>query len=119
MGDFVVLNVSCPNTAEGKTFEDPAALRDLLGAVARERAHLADPGQSAPVLVKLHAPPNTEVGHEKLCNLVDVLKSSGIVDGIVLSNTVPDREVPLSADGRLAAAAPGVRGGLSGVPLQE
>lgn len=117
--DFVVLNVSCPNTAEGKTFEDPTALRDLLEAVAKERTHLTGAAQLAPVLVKLHAPPNTEAGHGKLCNLLDVIKSSGIVDGIVMSNTVPDREVPLSADGQLAAAAPGVRGGLSGVPLQE
>ena len=25
---YVVLNLSCPNTAEGKTFEDPSAFQD-------------------------------------------------------------------------------------------
>ena len=33
--DYVTLNVSCPNTREGKTFEDPAALDGLLGRVPR------------------------------------------------------------------------------------
>jgi len=114
--DFVVLNVSCPNTAEGKTFEDPGALRELLGAVAGERALLPD-GARPPVLVKLHAPPDDEAGREKLRGLVEILGASGIVEGVVVSNTVPDRDVPLSAEGR--RAADGVRGGLSGVPLQE
>src|SRR5690606_32470999 len=36
--DFLVLNVSCPNTAEGKTFEEPAPLDALLAAVMAERA---------------------------------------------------------------------------------
>jgi len=33
LGFYTVLNISCPNTREGRTFEDPAALRELLSAL--------------------------------------------------------------------------------------
>jgi len=51
--DYVVVNISCPNTAEGKTFEDPNALDDLLRAIARERNELE---RNIPLMVKLSPP---------------------------------------------------------------
>eukprot|EP00913_Durusdinium_trenchii_P017172 g16149.t1 len=65
LADFVVLNVSCPNTTEGKTFEErskclpppePDALAGLLSAVAKEVRGRAKP----PILVKLMATPDSE-----------------------------------------------------------
>merc|ERR1712226_1110676 len=41
LADFVVLNVSCPNTADGKTFEEPDSLGELLRAIAGERQSAA------------------------------------------------------------------------------
>lgn len=115
LADFVVLNVSCPNTAEGKTFEDPSSLGELLHAVSVERQSSAS---SPPVLVKLSPPidASSPAGTEQLRTLVDTAKASGIVDGFVVSNTAGDREVKLSADSRQAVVAIG-RGGLSGRPL--
>src|SRR5699024_10291746 len=31
--DYITLNISCPNTADGKTFEQKKPLKELLGAV--------------------------------------------------------------------------------------
>merc|ERR1712232_1164040 len=115
LADFVVLNVSCPNTAEWKTFEDSTSLGQLLHAVSLERQSSAS---SPPVLVKLSPPidASSSAGTEQLRTLVDTAKASGIVDGFVVSNTAGDREVKLSSDSRKAIVAIG-KGGLSGRPL--
>jgi dihydroorotate dehydrogenase len=121
LADFVVLNVSCPNTAEGKTFEEPATLGALLFAISHEReaTKAADP---PPVLVKLSAPPNagTEAGREQLRTIVETATASGIVSGFVVSNTIPTAQaegnVRLSPEGRGTKDAVG-RGGLSGRPI--
>jgi dihydroorotate dehydrogenase len=107
--DFLVLNVSCPNTAEGKTFEEPAALDTLLVAVMAERARQAS---SVPVLVKLSPPPSpTDPGCTD--ELVAVARAHG-VEGFVAVNTASDR-AGVTAD---AATLEEIgRGGLSGRPL--
>jgi len=113
--DFVVLNISCPNTAEGKTFEDPDTLSSLLRRVKDIRCEMAS---TVPVFVKLAPPPDTEAGKQTLRSLVDVVQSSGTVDGFVVSNTAGDRNVPLSKQGKKEAEAIG-RGGISGRPLRN
>jgi len=115
--DFVVLNVSCPNTEEGKTFEDPEPLAHLLGAVGTARAEVFAPGSAPPVLVKLSPPPDTDAGRDQLRRLIGVVEAAGFVEGLVVSNTAGDRDVPLSEAGRSAAREIG-RGGLSGRPLR-
>jgi len=120
--DFVVVNVSFPNTKEGKTFEDPAVLGELMEALARERRALgANAGPAValpPVLVKLSAPRDTPEGRERLAEMLRVLQASELVEGLVLSNTFPDREVQLSDMSREASAAIG-KGGLSGKPIRD
>lgn len=113
--DFVVVNVSCPNTAEGKTFEEPAALGSLLGSISTARSSTA---AAPPVLVKFCAPPDTEEGKQLLRSLVDTAKASGIVDGFVVSNTLPERDGLLTTQGMSLAEAAG-RGGLSGPPVRQ
>lgn len=107
--DFLVLNVSCPNTAEGKTFEEPAALHALLAAVMAERKGQAS---SVPILVKLSPPPAvTDFGCTD--ELVALAQAHG-VEGFVAGNTAADRN-GLTAD---AATLEKIgRGGLSGWPL--
>ena len=63
--DYLALNVSCPNTAEGKTFEEPAALDALLGRVRAELVALGGHAATVPVLVKLSppAPRRFDAGH--------------------------------------------------------
>src|SRR5205823_6386898 len=48
-GMYTAINVSCPNTREGRTFEDPAPLSELLGALNAIRKDSTSP----PLLVKL------------------------------------------------------------------
>jgi len=116
LADFVVLNVSCPNTTEGKTFEEPDTLSDLLQAVAKERGLLDC--QCPPILVKLVATPDSEEGRARQRSLLEVIEASGTVDGLVISNTVPQQQAQLSSSGREAANAVG-KGGLSGKPIHS
>lgn len=107
--DYLALNVSCPNTAEGKTFEEPAALDGLLAAVMAERA---GQGSSVPVLAKL-SPPAADGGFGCVDELVAVSRARG-VEGFIASNTVADRAGLASS----AAAVERIgKGGLSGRPL--
>ncbi|MEM8559310.1 MAG: quinone-dependent dihydroorotate dehydrogenase [Bacteroidota bacterium] len=111
---YLALNVSCPNTAEGKTFEEPQALDMLLTRVMTELDALA--GDRPPVLVKF-SPPAVVAGHLDFggtAELVALALGHG-VDGFIATNTASDR-VLVSAD-RATLDRIG-RGGLSGVPLQ-
>ncbi|MEM8598404.1 MAG: quinone-dependent dihydroorotate dehydrogenase [Bacteroidota bacterium] len=110
---YLALNVSCPNTAEGKTFEEPAALDGLL---RRVQAVLDDLGVRPPVLVKF-SPPALVDGQPDFGGvdaLVALAQEHG-VDGFIATNTASDR-AGLATD---AAALERIgRGGLSGAPLQ-
>ncbi|MBT8492146.1 MAG: quinone-dependent dihydroorotate dehydrogenase [Deltaproteobacteria bacterium] len=113
LADYVALNVSCPNTREGKTFEDPDAFDTLLAAVFAERESLS---LSVPVLVKLSPPlpaPSPISGH--VLELVELALARGVA-GFIACNTASDR-LGLRADvGRLEAIG---KGGLSGRPVKE
>ena len=113
--DFLVLNVSCPNTAEGKTFEDPAALAGLLDRVMALRAEL---GSEVPVLVKLSppAPLDATGGFDAsaLDELVDLSLERGVT-GFVATNTASDRAGLSTPTARLEAIG---NGGLSGAPIR-
>lgn len=112
LADYVALNVSCPNTAEGKTFEEPAALDALLGAVFGERRAL---GLLAPVLVKLSPPLTTRLALDSLVDeLVAVCRQHG-VQGLIATNTAADREGLATPGASLDRVG---RGGLSGAPLR-
>lgn len=109
--DYVALNISCPNTREGKTFEDPRALDDLLEVIFAERERLE---LSVPVLVKL-APTHSEqmAFDSQIDEVIGVAQARG-VHGFIAANTASDR-IGLTADeDRLAEIGPG---GLSGRPL--
>ncbi|MEM6784502.1 MAG: quinone-dependent dihydroorotate dehydrogenase [Bacteroidota bacterium] len=110
---YLALNVSCPNTAEGKTFEEPAALDGLL---TRVQAVLDDLGARPPVLVKF-SPPMLVDGQPDFGGIDELvaLCLEHDVDGFIATNTASDRS-GLTAD---AAALDRIgRGGLSGAPLQ-
>jgi dihydroorotate dehydrogenase len=110
LADYVALNVSCPNTAEGKTFEDPAAFEALLAAVFDARADL---GLPVPVLVKLSPPPAAAFDHGPVDELVEIALGHGVA-GFVATNTASDREGLKASSERLDGIGPG---GLSGAPL--
>ena len=111
LADYVVLNISCPNTEDGQTFEEADALDKLLHVLFTQRRLQ---GLSVPVLLKL-APPATPklVFDSQIEEIIDVSLRHG-VHGFVACNTSPDRDM-LSHPGegwkRMGA------GGLSGGPL--
>ena len=103
--DFVVINLSSPNTAGLRDWQAPERLRTLVAAIRPEQAAGADSGRRCPVLIKLA--PDLEL--EKVAELCDLITELEL-DGIVATNTTLARE-----DCGVASA---YEGGLSGEPLK-
>jgi dihydroorotate dehydrogenase len=111
LSDYVTLNVSCPNTEDGKTFAEPAALDRLLGAIFAERRDLKS---AVPVLVKL-PPPLPGDASAALSEVLSVVRAHGVA-GLVLCNTAADRQGVSAGPERLRSIG---AGGLSGRPLRS
>ena len=106
--DYLVLNVSSPNTPGLRQLQDETRLRELLGAVTaanRRRASLPG-GRRVPLLLKI-AP---DLTFPQIDAVLGVIAAFGL-DGIVATNTT------LARPGRLAQV--GEAGGLSGSPLRR
>ncbi len=111
--DFIAINVSCPNTREGKTFEDPKIFEQLMARLAEVRAEIA---ATAPILVKVSPPPPPpEAISSAIDELVDIALAHGVA-GFIACNTASDRQGLMSTDAEIARIG---RGGLSGAPLAQ
>jgi dihydroorotate dehydrogenase len=99
--DYLVINVSSPNTPGLRALQDRAALD---GLVARVQAAL--PERPVPLLVKI-AP---DMAAEDLADIAAVAAARGLA-GIIVSNTT------IARPEGLRGAARGEAGGLSGRPL--
>ena len=99
LADYLVINVSSPNTPGLRLLQTEASLREIVAAVTRIVKTWAQP---CPILVKL-AP---EVGVDELQNWVPILESEGVA-GWIVSNTLAGRWDD------------GIPGGWSGLPVQE
>lgn len=113
LADYITLNISCPNTTEGKTFEDPTSFEALIKAVMEARHEL---GSQVPVLVKLSPPPTARVVFDSAVEEIVALALEHGVEGFVATNTASDRE-GLTTDEELLRKIG--RGGLSGPPIEE
>lgn len=103
LADFLVLNVSSPNTPGLRDMQDVTRLATLLDGV---RAKLRELGASIPVLLKI-AP---DLSDEQIDAVADFALAQGL-DGLIATNTTIDR----SGLGPDAAELPG---GVSGAPLK-
>ncbi len=112
LADFVVLNISCPNTEDGKTFEEPEALDALLTALADERKGEGD----RPLLVKFAPPVTTRIAFDSRIEELLSVSDDHDIAGVIATNTASDRAGLNTAADELKRIG---RGGLSGVPLQE
>lgn len=109
---YVALNVSCPNTQSGKTFESPDALDALLTDIFAVRR---DMGLDVPILVKLSPILSDRVIFDSaLEELLQVAQAHG-VHGYIAANTASDRRGLSTSRQRLDAIG---RGGLSGAPVR-
>lgn len=95
VADYLALNISCPNSHDGRTFEAPGALTELLKAVSADIPH------SPPLLLKLG------LGHSRSTyeSIFEISENHGI-SGYILGNTLPSVQNNIS-------------GGLSGQPLRS
>jgi dihydroorotate dehydrogenase len=106
--DYLVVNVSSPNTPGLRALQQVQALADLLARVreARDAAAAGPSGRRPPLLVKV-APDLTA---EERAGIAEVVLASGI-DGLIATNTTIARPQGLRSRHQ------GEAGGLSGQPL--
>jgi dihydroorotate dehydrogenase len=106
--DYLVLNISSPNTPDLRKLQDEGRLRELLGAVeGANRARALQPGkQRRPLLLKI-AP---DLNFRQIDAVLGAIAEFGL-DGIIATNTTlarPDYFAHVSESG-----------GLSGAPLRQ
>ena len=109
VADYVVVNVSSPNTPGLRDLQAVGRLRPVLVAV-REALDAAPGSRRVPLLVKI-APDLAEPDVDAVADLAVELG----LDGIIATNTTVSREGLVSSQAEVTAAG---AGGLSGPPLR-
>uniref|UniRef100_H3CJN9 Dihydroorotate dehydrogenase (quinone), mitochondrial n=1 Tax=Tetraodon nigroviridis TaxID=99883 RepID=H3CJN9_TETNG len=107
LADYLVVNVSSPNTPGLRDLQGKAELHQLLKTVMKERDAMQGECKP-PVLVKI-APDLTAQDKQDIADVVTALG----VDGLMVSNTTVSRPETLQDQQRAEL------GGLSGQPLKE
>lgn len=110
LADYLVLNVSSPNTPGLRDLQAEAQLGPLLAAVQAENRRLARAGGGAPRPLLLKVAP--DLADEALPGIVAAARAHGLA-AVIATNTTIDR-------GALPVGHPlaGEAGGLSGAPLR-
>jgi dihydroorotate dehydrogenase len=108
--DYLVVNVSSPNTPGLRNLQATEKLRPLLAAV-REALNEVSPARRVPLLVKI-APDLADQDVDAVAQLVTELG----LDGIIATNTTISRDGLASTADDVERCGPG---GLSGPPLRE
>lgn len=107
LADYVVINVSSPNTPGLRDLQGRQSMERLIRACREARARVCS-GALPPLLVKL-APDLDEAG---LADAAEVALATGL-DGLIMGNTT------ISRPESLRDAQKGEAGGLSGRPLRD
>lgn len=105
LADYVVVNVSSPNTPNLRALQEAEKLRDLLISLQEENK------SRKPLLVKI-AP---DLSEEQIEAIVDVCLRTN-VSGVIATNTTVSRKGLKTATDKLLRIG---KGGLSGKPLEE
>ena len=108
--DYLVVNVSSPNTPGLRDLQSVEKLRPLLSAV-RAACDLASPMRRVPLLVKI-APDLADADIDAIADLALELK----LDGIIATNTTIARTGLATPEAKVQALG---AGGLSGAPLKQ
>ncbi len=115
-GDYVEVNVSCPNTGHQRIDEQVSYLHKAFYEIMKIR-------KSLPVRKAVYAKLSPDMSEKKLHAVLDVLKECG-VNGLILFNTFPGAraeflDMKRTPDQILSVTKEGLLGGLSGRPLYE
>ena len=108
LADYLVCNISSPNTPGLRAMQARAPIEDLLKRVLAARDRAAPGPKKPPLLAKV----GPDLNPEQLSDIAEVALATG-VDGLIIGNTTIAR--PASLKSRSAGEA----GGLSGAPLLE
>ncbi|MEE2839393.1 MAG: quinone-dependent dihydroorotate dehydrogenase, partial [Acidobacteriota bacterium] len=111
LADYITLNLSCPNTVEGKSFEHPEFLQPFLSRLQEKRDEMEAGSPAKAFLVKL----SPDLDDYRLGRLVELSLEHGI-DGFVIGNTTSRREGLRTGQNLMSKFGPG---GLSGRPLKK
>jgi len=111
VADYVVVNVSSPNTPGLRDLQAADRLRPVLAAVRSALDASAGDGRRVPLLVKI-AP---DLAGQDVDAVADLAVELGL-DGIIATNTTVSRDGLASSAAEVAAAG---AGGLSGPPLRD
>ncbi|MEX0822976.1 MAG: quinone-dependent dihydroorotate dehydrogenase [Balneolaceae bacterium] len=106
LADYITINISCPNTQEGKTFEDPKSLNSLL-----EILQIGKDSSLPPVLVKF----SVDLSDLQLSELISVAEEHAI-SGYVATNTSSERNNLQTPSGKISSIG---KGGLSGKAISH
>lgn len=112
LADYVVVNVSSPNTPNLRELQRPEALAALLNALQKRNQELASGHprrQPVPLLVKI-AP---DLDERNLESIVEIASRANLA-GIIATNTTTKRAGLLTSPAKVEAYG---AGGLSGTPL--
>ena len=106
-GNYITLNISCPNAEAGTTFcQDTDALEKLLKKIRRIKP-------SKPIFLKISPDVNTE----QLNKIIKLSKKYGI-KSLIISNLSKDRnKLKLKTDKKILSEYG--EGGISGLPIKE
>lgn len=105
LADYTTINISCPNTGDGKSFESPELFLRLMQALTEVRL------PEVPLFVKFSA----DTDDATLSELLDIAEAAA-VEGYVAVNTSVSRAGLSTSRAELEAIG---NGGLSGKPLAE
>lgn len=109
IADYLVINISSPNTPGLRSMQGRKQLQELLNAVVKERDNL-NSARKLPILIKI-APDLTENDKKGIAEVV--MKRNSGVDGLIISNTTVTRPLSLKSPDKNEV------GGLSGEPLKS
>jgi len=101
VADYIVLNVSSPNTPGLRELQSPTALSELLTAIGKENLNLPKP-----IIVKV-AP---DLAAHDLEQIISTCETNGVSAIIATNTTLDHSSIPPERD---------QQGGLSGAPLRE
>ncbi len=110
LADYMVVNVSSPNTPGLRDLQSVEKLRPLLAGV-REACDLASPMRRVPLLVKI-APDLADADVDAIADLALELS----LDGIIATNTTISRSGLTTPEPHVTALG---NGGMSGAPLKQ